>query len=267
VTETVTDTVLAVDGTALAVDTVGRGAPVVLIGGALNDRSTVAGLAEQLATRFTVLTYDRRGRGASGDESRDYAVDDEVGDLAGVLAHAGGRACVFGHSSGAVLALEAANRGLPIDRLAVYEPPFSAEPDQPLPPADVYDRLKALVAAGDRDGAAELFFRELIGMPAQAVAGMKAGPGWASLADKAPSLPYDVLLVAPWRLLTADRLAGVAVPLLAVYGGQTTRALAAGAQAVAALVPGTALEVLPDEDHSVLQRPSALAPLLTAFFG
>ena len=94
--EPVTETVTAVDGTELVVDTVGRGAPVVLIGGAFNDRGTVAGLAEQLASRLTVLTYDRRGRGASGDESRDYAVADEVADLAAVIDHAGGRASVFG---------------------------------------------------------------------------------------------------------------------------------------------------------------------------
>jgi pimeloyl-ACP methyl ester carboxylesterase len=262
-----TETVTAVDGTELAVDTVGAGEPLVLIGGAFNDRTTVAGLAEQLAPRFAVLTYDRRGRGASGDESRDYAIADEVGDLAAVLAYAGGRAGVFGHSSGAVLALEGARHGLPIDRLAVYEPPYSADPDQPLPGVEVYQRLKSLVAAGDRNGAVELFLRELIGVPEQGIAGMKAdGATWAFLADKAPSLPYDVLLSAPWERLGPDRLAGIEVPVLAVYGDRTAPTLAAATRAVAQMVPGATLAVLPDEDHAVLQRPAALAPLLQTFF-
>lgn len=265
--QTVTESVSAVDGTELVVDTVGEGDAVVLIGGAFNDRSTVAGLAAQLASRFSVLTYDRRGRGASGDESQGYAIADEVGDLAAVLAYAGGRASVFGHSSGAILALEGAHRGLPIDRLAVYEPPYSADPDLPRPPVDVFDRLKALVAAGDREGAAELFLRELIGVPEQGLAGMKSGPGWAFLIDKAPSLPYDTLLSSPWDLLGSDRLTGIDVPALAIYGEQTAPGLAAGTKAVAALVPGAALEVVPDEDHSILQRPAVLAPLLTTFFG
>ncbi|WP_157436746.1 alpha/beta fold hydrolase [Actinospica robiniae] len=265
--QTVTETVTAVDGTEIVIDVVGEGDAVVLIGGAFNDRSTVAGLAEQLASRFSVFTYDRRGRGASGDESQDYAIADEVGDLATVLGYAGGRASVFGHSSGAILALEGAHHGLPIDRLAVYEPPYSADPDLPRPAPELFGRLKALVAAGDRDGAAQLFLRDLVGVPEQGVAGMKSGPAWSFLVDKAPSLPYDALLSSPWDLLSSDRLTGIDLPVLAIYGEQTTPGLAAGTKAVAALVPGAALEVVPDEDHSVLQRPAVLAPLLTTFFG
>lgn len=265
--EIATETVTAVDGTELAVDFAGEGDPVVLIGGAFNDRTTVAGLAEQLAARFTVVTYDRRGRGASGDESQDYAIADEVGDLAAVIAQAGGRAGVFGHSSGAILALEGAQHGLPIERLAVYEPPYSAAPDQPLAAPEVYDRLKALVAAGEQEAAAELFLGELIGLPEQGIAEMKAGPVWPFLVDKASSLPYDVLLSAPWERLHPDRLSGIDLPVLAIHGERTAPGLAAATRAVAELIPGAALEVIPGEDHSILQRPAVLAPLLTAFFG
>jgi pimeloyl-ACP methyl ester carboxylesterase len=257
----------AEDGTTLVVDSIGAGRPLILIGGAFNDRSTVAGLGAELAGHFEVLTYDRRGRGASDDRAADYAVANEVGDLAAVIAHAGGRACVFGHSSGAVLALEGAMAGLPIDRLAVYEPPYSATEDQPRPAAEAFDRLKALVAAGDRDGAAELFLGEFIGVPAQAVAGMKAGPGWSFMADKAPSLPYDVLVSAPWEPMPAARVGAVAVPTLAVYGDRTAPGLAAATRAVAAAVPGAELVVIEGEDHAVLQRPAVLAPILARFFG
>lgn len=261
-----TATITSKDGTTLAVDTIGQGAPVILVGGAFNDRSTVAGLGAELTSAFTVVTYDRRGRGASDDKGDDYSVANEVDDLAAVIEHAGGRASLFGHSSGAVLVLEAAMRGLPVDRVAVYEPPYCADENQPRPPADIYDRLKERVAAGDRDGAAELFLGEAVGVPGEMIAGMKAGDGWAFLADKAPSLPYDVLVSAPWQVMPYERLAGIGVPVLAIYGDRTAPNLAAGTEAVAATVPGAELTVMPGEDHAVLQRPAALARILTTFF-
>src|SRR5258708_38335421 len=108
------------DGTTLAVDTIGQGAPVILIGGAFNDRTTVAALAVALAPHLTAVTYDRRARGGSDDKSADYeyAALSEIEDLAAVIEHVGGRAGVFGHSSGGVLALEGVLHGLPIDRAA-----------------------------------------------------------------------------------------------------------------------------------------------------
>lgn len=258
----------SLDGTTLAVDTVGQGRPLVLIGGAFNDRSTVAGLAAELASRFQVVTYDRRGRSASDNKSAEYRVADELDDLAAVLDHVGGGAAVFGHSSGSVLALEAVLHGLPIDRIAVYEPPYRVPGTTPLTAADLADRIEALVVTGQQDAAVELFLAEAVGVPPEMVAGMRAGEGWPFLADKAASLPYDVLLMKPWQPAPTERLAaGIRVPLLASYGDRTEPGLAAATRAVAAAVPGAELAVLPGEDHAVLQRPAALAPTLTAFFG
>ncbi|RAG86880.1 alpha/beta hydrolase [Streptacidiphilus pinicola] len=259
--------IISRDGTTLAVDTAGHGAPVVLIGGAFNDRSTVAALGAELAPHFTVVSYDRRGRGASDDRGKDYRIADELDDLATILAHTpGGRASLFGHSSGAVLALEAAAHGLSVDRLAVYEPSFAADENLPRPEAEVYDRLKALVASGDADGAAELFLVELTGTPREAVAGMRQSEAWSFLIERAPSLPWDVLLSEPWRLLPPERVSGIRVPTLAVYGDRTSPWLSAAARAVGRLVPDAELHVLPGEDHSVLQHPQTLAPLLVKFF-
>ncbi|MBP2705985.1 alpha/beta hydrolase [Microbispora sp. RL4-1S] len=262
-----TENITSADGTTLAVDTIGHGAPVILVGGAFNDRSTVAGLGAELASSFTVVTYDRRARGASDDKSDDYSVANEVADLGAVIDHVGGRASLFGHSSGAVLVLEGAMGGLPVDRIAVYEPPYCADENQPRPPADLYDRLAALVAAGDRDGATELFLCEAVGVPAEVIPGMKAGEGWSFMAGKAPSLPYDILVSKPWQVMPFERLARIGVPVLAVYGDQTSPLLAEGTRAVAATVPGAELTVMPGEDHAVLQRPAALAAILAKFLG
>lgn len=258
------------DGSTIAVDTVGQGPTVILVGGAFNDRSTVAGVAAVLAPHFTAVTYDRRGRGDSTDlavaAGLGFQVLNEIDDLAAVIEHAGGHAALFGHSSGAILCLEAALAGLPVDAVAVYEPPFRADPELPHPPADILERITAAVEKGDRDGAASLFLGEAVGVPAEAVAGMKQGPEWAFLADKALSLPYDVAVSQPWEPAGRERLAALTMPVLAVYGDQTSPGLRAGTEFVAESVPGAQLEVLPGEDHSVLRNPEALEPTLRTFF-
>lgn len=253
------------DGTTLAVDTVGTGAPVILIGGAFNDRSTVAALAAVLAPDFTAVTYDRRRRGGSDDRSADYAAQSEIDDLAAVIEHVGGHASVFGHSSGGVLALRGAFRGLPIDKIAVYEVPFVADGNREAPPADLLDRLKALLRDGDLDGAVELFLTRNVGAPAEMVAEMKAGPTWPFLKKQAESLPYDVLVLGDDLRLPVEDLAALSMPLLAVYGDQTWPWLATATKAVAAAAPGSRLIEIKGEDHGVLAHPEALKPTLAAF--
>ena len=172
------ETVTSADGTTIAVERAGEGPPVILVGGAFNDRSTVAGLAAVLSADFTAVTYDRRGRGASGD-SATYAADREIDDLAAVISYAGGPAGVFGHSSGAVLALEAAARGLDITKVAAYEPTYVIEGTRPRPGDDLAGRLRALLDQGDRDGAVALFQAEVVGLPGEIIAGMRGSPMWA----------------------------------------------------------------------------------------
>ena len=266
-----TEHITSRDGSVIAVDSVGQGPAVILVGGAFNDRSTVASVAATLAPRYTVLTYDRRGRGESTDTAREaggaFDIANEIDDLAAVIEHAGGHAHLFGHSSGAILVLEAAMRGLPVDSVAAYEPPFRADPELPHPPSDFLDRITALAEKGDRDGAASLFFSEAIGLPPEIVSGMKHGPAWAFFLDKALTLPYDVSFSRPSELADRNRLAALDLPVLAVYGDQTSPNLMAGTKVVADSAPDARLVVLPGEDHAVLQRPEALAPTLIEFFG
>jgi pimeloyl-ACP methyl ester carboxylesterase len=109
----------SIDGTTIAFDRLGDGPPVILVCGGSTDRTANAPLAELLAEHFTVLNYDRRGRGDSGD-TLPYAVEREVEDMEAVIAEAGGSAFVYGTSSGGALALEAAASGLAITKLAVW---------------------------------------------------------------------------------------------------------------------------------------------------
>src|SRR2546421_2212227 len=152
------------DGTAIAFDQSGDGPSIILVGGAMSTRSASAPLAVLLAPRFTVFAYDRRGRGDSGDTAP-YAVEREVDDLAALISEAGGSAFVFGHSSGAALALEAAARGLAITKLALYEPPFIVDDSRPPLPGQYVTQLTELLAAGGPGDAGAVFLTTRGGGP------------------------------------------------------------------------------------------------------
>ncbi len=260
-------TVQSADGTSIALEVTGSGQPVVLIGGAFNDRSTTAGLAEMLAPYYRAVTYDRRGRGDSGDESLDYTADREVDDLEAVIAYLGGTASLFGHSSGAVLALEAAIRHLPVDKVAAYEPPFIPEGSRPRPAPDVAERLARFVEADDRDGATALYQTEVIGLPSSMVEGMRQSEMWSFFTRLANSLPYDYALFEPGCPIPNARMAHIEVATLVIAGSNTFPWLARAAKEVATAVPGSSYLSLEGQDHGILQQPEALLTCLREFLG
>jgi pimeloyl-ACP methyl ester carboxylesterase len=154
------------DGTQIAFDRIGKGPPVILIGGAFSWRrwKGFVELADLLAARFTVLNYDRRGRGDSGD-TQPYALEREFEDLQAMIRVAGGSASVWGMSSGGILALEAARAGVAIEKIAAYEPPFIVDSSEGLPPDDFVSHVGALVDRGRRSEAVKYFMARVMGMP------------------------------------------------------------------------------------------------------
>jgi pimeloyl-ACP methyl ester carboxylesterase len=255
------DTVVSQDGTAIAFDRAGDGPPVILVNAGPTDRVANAPLAGLLAPHFTVLNYDRRGRGDSGDTAP-YAVDREYDDLEAIIDEAGGSADVFGSSGGGILALEAAARGLAIAKLAVWEPPYILDGTRPPVPADYRQQLDELLAAGRRGDMVELFLTQAVGMPAEFVAPVRQSPFWPSMEAVAPTLVYDAMIVGDFSLPTA-RVAAIKVPTLVIDGGQTPW-LSATAQAVAAALPDAQRRTLEGQPHNV--DATALAPALTGFF-
>jgi pimeloyl-ACP methyl ester carboxylesterase len=247
------------DGTTIAFDRSGRGPALVLVVGAFCDRSSPASLAAALGSDFTVYCYDRRGRGDS-DDRPPYAVEREVEDLAAVVAAAGGTALVFGHSSGAALALEAAAAGVPVTRVAAYEPPYTGSHGAT---AAAAAELAALAAGGQRGAAAELFLRNT-GAPAEAVAGMRSSQYWPRMESLAHTLSYDVTL-CNGGVVPADRLAGIRVPVLALAGGSSPDWARTAVREIAAVTPGGRSQVLDGQDHGPADE--VLAPVLTEFFG
>ena len=256
------ETVTSRDGTTIAFDRLGAGPAVVLVSGGSVDRMSNAPLAALLAEHFTVFNYDRRGRGPSGD-TPPYAVQREIEDLEAVIAAAGGAASVYGSSSGAALALEAAATGLPITKLALWEPPYFVDDSYPRPPTDTARTYTELVQAGRRGDAVEYFMMQVVGLPPEFVSQARQSPFWQAQEDLAHTLAYDATIMGDYSLPT-QRVATVRTPTLVLTGGSSFPFMHSAARAIADLIPGGQTETLPGQEHNV--DPSVLAPALTAFF-
>jgi pimeloyl-ACP methyl ester carboxylesterase len=263
------DTVTSSDGTRIAYDVYGTGPAVVLVGGAFQHRAIDEGtakLARIIAERgFTVHHYDRRGRGDSTD-TPPYAVDREIDDLEAVISRAGGSAHVFGMSSGAVLAVLAAARGLPITRLGLYEPPVNVT-GRPAVADDYTERLEAAIAEDRRGDAVAQFMTEAVGTPPEMVAQFRQAPFFKGLEAVAPTLAYDntiMGLTLAGGPLAPEPWNQVKVPALVGVGGASDERMQSGARAVAAALPHATLVTLPDQTHQV--DPALLGPALADFY-
>ncbi len=260
-------TVPSRDGTTIAFDRSGDGPALILVGGALSDRSAGAPLTALMAPRYTVFAYDRRGRGGSGD-TPPYAVEREVEDIQSLIIAAGGSAFVFGMSSGATLALTAAAHGLAITRLALYEPPFIVDDTRPPVPKDYVARLNELVAAGRRGDAVAYFMTAAVEVPAAQVAEMRQMPMWPAMEAVAHTLAYDGAIVgdsmsgAP---VSRARWAAVTAPTLVIDGGASPTWARNAVQALADALPNAQRRTLEGQTHAY--APEALAPVLDEFFG
>ena len=261
------DTVRSADGTTIAFTRAGQGPPLILVDGALCSRQfgPMPGLAEQLAPSFTVYTYDRRGRGESGDTAP-YSPDREVDDLQALAAEAGDAVYVHGTSSGAALALEAAKRIPAITKLALYEPPFIVDNTRSALPDDYLPRLTSLVSAGRRGDAVKMFM-SFVGAPGIFTAVMPLTPVWSKLKAAAPTLVYDITLLADHQRgtpLTPEEWAAVKVPTLVAAGGKSPAWMANGTRALADALPDSTYRTLSGQNHMV--KAQAIAPVLTSFF-
>jgi pimeloyl-ACP methyl ester carboxylesterase len=254
------ETVTSKDGTTIAFDRLGSGPPVVLVCGGSVDRTADAAIAQELASDFTVFNYDRRGRGDSGD-TLPYTIDREVEDIEAVIGAAGGSAFLWGSSSGAVLALIAAE-SVPVWKLALWEPPFVPD-DQPRPPEDQVSQYETMVAEGRPGDAVEYFMTKIIGMPAEVVAGARTQPWWAATEALAHTLAYDARIMGDYSI-PKDLAASVKVPTMVIAGGADFPWMRQTAETLAAALPDGQVRILEGQGHDV--DPGVLVPVLREFF-
>lgn len=254
------ETTKSADGTVIAYDVTGEGPALLIALGAFCDRKTFVPPGD-LTARFTVYTYDRRGRGDSGD-TQPYSPEREIEDLATVIAAAGSRAFVFGHSSGAALALRAAAAGLPIAGVVAYEAPFLTE-GRPRPAQDRAARIRDLVASGRRPEAVKYWMSEIVQAPAEMVASLDSAHWAAGLAALAHTLPYDLELTGD--SLPVDVLAKITAPVLVLGGATSPDWFHRTVEATARAIPTARLTMIDGYGHDA--PPEVLSPILTAFFG
>jgi pimeloyl-ACP methyl ester carboxylesterase len=250
--------VSSADGTTIAYERLGRGPRVILVGGALCDRGSLMPLATELAHDFDVVTYDRRGRGDSGDGTA-YSVQREVDDIGALLTAVGGTAAVYGHSSGAGLAAIAASTGLPFTKVVLHEPPYG--PDD----ADSSEdggRVLELLREGRNREAVELFLM-MAGTPQAVAVELAAAPG---MAEVAPTLACDFAVMdhgAPGGRTPDKLLAKITQQTLVLSGAASPPFMVDAAHRIASILPAAGHAELPDQNHVV--PPELLAPVIREF--
>ena len=260
------NTVISADGTPIAYERLGDGQPVIVVGGLLCDRAKTRPLAEELAKHLTVINYDRRGRGDSGDTAP-YAVEREIEDLGALIAEVGGTASVYGHSSGAGLVLHAAAHGLPIAKLVLHEPPYVPDTKEERRIAQEFaETLTPILAQGRRGDAVELVMTTILGLPPEIVSQMRNEPSWAAMEAMAPTIAYDSEIMGDSRGGTAplDLVGAVTVPTLVLCGGASPAWMIDITRQIAEALPNGRHRVLAGQEHVV--PPEMLVPVLMEFF-
>jgi len=251
------------DGTPIAFERLGDREALILVGGALQGRATYHPLAEELSRHLTVVNYDRRGRGDSGDTAP-YAVEREIEDLRALIAAAGGTASVYGHSSGAGLVLHAAARGLPLDKIVLHEPPFgSGSEEERRAEQEEAEQISALLAQNRRVDAVTLYFASM-GLPTEVVQHLAHDPAMLANAPTIRYDPYEVMSEHSRGGVTpAEQASRVTLPALVLAGGASPEWMIDASRQIADALPNGRLRVLEGHDHVV--PPDVLAPVLAEF--
>ena len=257
------------DGTPIVFDiTGGAGPTVILVDGAGGNRAFGPNvtLAPLLAEKYTVITYDRRGRGESGD-TQPYDVSREIEDIEALIHHTGESAYLYGISSGGALALEAANRLPAIKKLAIFEAPFIVDNSRAPVPTDYLTKLTKLVESGQRGAAIKLFMKTGVGLPAILVAMMQIMPGWTKMKSIAHTLINDTTFMVDLQRgdpLPAERWSSVTMPTLIIDGGKSPLWVRNAAKSLANILPNAEYTTLQGQTHIV--KSGVLAPVLIDFF-
>jgi pimeloyl-ACP methyl ester carboxylesterase len=256
-----TDDAISADGTRIAYERLGSGPALILAAGLLCDRETLHELAVALAADFTVINFDRRGRGNSGD-TRPYAVGREIEDVAALVEAAGGRASLYGHSSGAGLMLLAAAAGLPVERLVLHEPPYGGDDEASRESAKgLAEQIRDALRLGQSDEAVRMFFAAT-GMPDEFVDMLAGDPKRRALAQTMTS-DFEVMGEFQGGGIPQALVKAIRVPTLVIAGSESPEFFRETAERLERLLPDGRLEMLDGHDHGAAA--DVVAPVVAGF--
>lgn len=255
------------DGTQIGYSLIGSGPAIVLVDGAMcsRDMGPATPLADELKDKFTVYTYDRRGRGESGD-TKPYSTAREIEDLAAVIEVAGGSVKLYAISSGVALALEAANTLPGITGMVLYEAPIFTDTTRKPVPADYVQHMDQLVASGDNAGAIRYFMEKGIAVPWFVILMMQVMGMFKRMAKVGATLPYDTAFVAPfwtYKPIPRNRWPNVTVPVLTMGGSKSDTWMQNAQKAIADNLANAQHRTLIGQNHMV--SPTAIAPVIKEF--
>lgn len=261
--------VVSADGTTISYERQGEGPVLILVAQALSDLRDNRRLAALLAEGHTVVNYDRRGRENSGDAGG-WCIAREIEDIEALIDAHGGWAVLFGASSGAVLALDAA-AALPekVASVIAFEPPVIVDGRRAPVPRDLADRLQQLVDEGRGSDAVREFNRVALGASPFMVGAMRLmlGP-WRTMVAMAQTAVYDTRLCAGLQdgtPLAADRWSDLTVPSLVLVGSKSEPFLQTGTRELSSLI-GARHETIEGAHHATpMMRPAALIPSVASF--
>lgn len=252
------------DGTTIACVVSGSGPPLVVVHGTSGDATRWSAVIEALGEHFTVHAMHRRGRGESTD-AEPYAIEREAEDIVAVVESLGSRVALLGHSFGAMCSLEALLRTRAVARVMLYEPPLPS--GSPVYPAGLADKIEALLAAGDREGAVTTYFRDVFLLTPPALAMVRGMPSWQARVDAAHTLPREIRATDRW-IWDPARFASVDVPSRVLVGGASIPIVQEMMRTLAAGLPGTELVALPGQQHVAMDTaPSLFVREVVAFLG
>jgi pimeloyl-ACP methyl ester carboxylesterase len=241
------DKIRSKDGTAIAYQRSGSGAPLVLVHGTLGSHGSWAALLTALERQFTIYAVDRRGRGESGD-SPTYAVEREFEDIAAIVDSIGDGVSLLGHSFGALCALEAALLTSNLRSLIVYEPPSLPVPGVPLYPEGIVDQLEALLDVGDRENVVISVFRDLVNMPPEELELFKKSPRFPVWVAAAHTVPRETRAEEGYRF-EPKRFKQLNVPTLLLVGGDSPPEVKLTIDKWHSALPNSRMVVLPGQQH------------------
>ncbi len=242
------ETVRSKDGTLIAYEKSGQGAPLVLVHGTSADHTRWAPVLPPLQSRFTVYAIDRRGRGGSGDVEP-YAIEREFEDLTAVIDSIGSPVNLLGHSYGGICSLEAAIRSPNLQRLILYEPPIPDQTGGDIYPAWVLDAMRDLLAKGDRAGAVSLFMKEVPRVPPHELDILRSAPAWQARVAAAHTIPREMDASNGGYRLDRTKFSRLTTPTLLLLGGDSPAILTAATYALHETLPDNRLVVMPGQQH------------------